>query len=99
MQEEMQETEVRETISNSGDSTVKKQRVSHTEYTPGVVIAQRVIWFVAGLFSVYCTKVYILIAWRKPRRMVHRPSLRTKYAPSITIPWYIWSANLRRRGV
>ena len=31
---------------------MKKQRVSHTEYTPGVVIAQRVIWFVAGLFSV-----------------------------------------------
>ena len=61
MQEEMQETEVRETISNSGDSTVKKQRVSHTEYTPGVVIAQRVIWFIAGLFSVIIALRFIFL--------------------------------------
>ena len=57
----MQETEVRETTSNSGDSTVKKQRVSHTEYTPGVVIAQRVIWFIAGLFSVIIALRFIFL--------------------------------------
>lgn len=61
MQEEMQETEVRETTSNSGDSTIKKQRVSHTEYTPGVVIAQRVIWFIAGLFSVIIALRFIFL--------------------------------------
>ena len=61
MQEEMQETEVRETTSSGGDSTVKKQRVSYTEYTPGVVIAQRVIWFVAGLFSVIIALRFIFL--------------------------------------
>ena len=57
----MQETEVRETTSSGGDSTVKKQRVSHTEYTPGVVIAQRVIWFIAGLFSVIIALRFIFL--------------------------------------
>ena len=61
MQEEMQETEVRETTSSGGDSTVKKQRVSYTEYTPGVVIAQRVIWFIAGLFSVIIALRFIFL--------------------------------------
>ena len=61
MQEEMQETEVRETTSSGGDSTIKKQRVSHTEYTPGVVIAQRVIWFIAGLFSVIIALRFIFL--------------------------------------
>lgn len=61
MQEEMQETEVRETVSNNDGSTVRKRQVRHADYTPGVVIAQRVIWFIAGLFSVIVALRFILL--------------------------------------
>lgn len=51
MQQDMQETEVRETTTNDGNATVQRQQVARTEYTPGVVVLQRVVWFIAGLIS------------------------------------------------
>lgn len=61
MQEDMQETEIRETTSNKGDTTVQRQRVAHTEYTPGVVIAQRVVWFIAGVMSIIIALRFALL--------------------------------------
>lgn len=61
MQPDMQETEVRETTSNEGDTVVQRQRVAHTQYTPGVVVAQRVIWFIAGLVSIIIGLRFVLL--------------------------------------
>ena len=51
MQQDMQETEVRETTTQDGNTTVQRQTVAQREQTSGVVVAQRVVWFVAGLIS------------------------------------------------
>lgn len=49
MQEDMQGTEVRETTTQDGDTTVRKQRVAHTGHTSGAVMAQRLVWLIVGL--------------------------------------------------
>lgn len=57
----MQETEVRETTTDDGNATVQRQRVARTEYTPGVVIIQRIVWFIAGLISVIIALRFVLL--------------------------------------
>ena len=53
MQEEVQKTEVRETTThNDGDGAVRRQVVTRHESTSGVAVAQRVIWFIAGLITI-----------------------------------------------
>ena len=62
MQEEVQETEVRETTTSHGrDGAVQKQVVTRQAHTPGVVVAQRVIWFVAGLISVIIALRFVFL--------------------------------------
>lgn len=61
MQEDMQETEVRETTTKDGNTTVQKRAVGRTEHTPGVVILQRLVWFIAGLISVIITFRFVLL--------------------------------------
>lgn len=51
MQDETQTTEVRETNSQVGDTTVQRQAVVKQTQSSGVVIAQRVVWFVIGLVT------------------------------------------------
>jgi hypothetical protein len=61
MQEETQETEIRETTSQVGDTSIGRQTVSKTVVTPGVVVAQRVIWFIVGLVSVLIAIRFVLL--------------------------------------
>ena len=61
MQEDMQETEVRETTTQDGNTTVRKQAVGRTEHTPAVVTVQRVIWFIAGLISTIIALRFVLL--------------------------------------
>lgn len=62
MQEEVQKTEVRETTThNDGDGTVQRQVVTHRENTPGVVVAQRVVWFIAGLISIIIALRFVFL--------------------------------------
>ncbi len=61
MQEDMQETEVRETTTRDGDTTVKKQAVARTEHTSGVVVLQRVVWFIAGLIGVIIALRFVFL--------------------------------------
>lgn len=61
MQQDMQETEVRETTTQDGNTTIQRQAVAHREQTPGVVVAQRVIWFVAGIISVIIALRFVFI--------------------------------------
>jgi len=61
MQEEKQETEIRETNSQVGDTSIGKQVVSKKVQTSGVVIAQRAIWFVVGVVSVVIAIRFVLL--------------------------------------
>ena len=51
MQEESQETEIRESVVQDGNATVQRQSVAHTTHTSGVVLAQRVVWFIVGFIN------------------------------------------------
>lgn len=61
MQEEKQQTEVRETTTQTGDTSVDRQTVAKRVYTPGVVIAQRIVWFIVGLISVIIALRFVLL--------------------------------------
>lgn len=50
MQEE-QETEVRETTTQDGGTTIQKQSVERSSQVSTVVVAQRIVWFVVGLVN------------------------------------------------
>ena len=60
MQEDKQ-TEVRETTSQVGDTSVARQSVSTKVQTSGVVVAQRIVWFVAGLISIIIAIRFVLL--------------------------------------
>jgi len=49
MQEDRQTTEVRETNSQVGDTTVQRQSVEKKTAVSGVVVAQRIIYYVGGV--------------------------------------------------
>lgn len=51
--EDQQTTEVRSTDAQVGDTNVQRQTVSRTNNTSSLVVAQRVIWFIAGFFMVF----------------------------------------------
>lgn len=61
MQEDTQETEVRETTTRDGDTTVQRQTMARREETPGVVVAQRVVWFIAGLISIIIALRFVFL--------------------------------------
>ncbi len=48
----MQETEVRETTTKDGDSTVQRQTVARKDHISPIVVAQRVVWFIIGLICI-----------------------------------------------
>ena len=52
MQQDMQETEVRETTTKDGNTTVQRQAVSRKDHVSGIVVAQRVVWFIVGLICI-----------------------------------------------
>lgn len=61
MQPETQETEVRQTTTADGNATVQRQTVAKREQTSGAVVAQRVIWFIAGLISVIIALRFVFL--------------------------------------
>ena len=61
MQEDVQETEVRETTTQHGDTTGQRQATVQRELTPGIVVAQRIIWFFAGAISVVIALRFVLL--------------------------------------
>jgi hypothetical protein len=48
MEEDRQTTEVRKTNEQAGNTTVQRESVANTTHTSGVVIAQRVIYYIGG---------------------------------------------------
>lgn len=61
MQQEKQETEVRETTTQNGDTTVQRQTVAQHSHTSGLVLVQRVIWFIVGLINVIVAIRFVLL--------------------------------------
>lgn len=52
MQEETQQTEVRESVSQDGNATVQRQTVSKTHKMSYIVLAQRIVWLIVGIVNV-----------------------------------------------
>ncbi len=61
MQEDRQETEIRESTSRVGGTSVDRQTVSQKVQVPGVVIAQRLVWFIVGAVSVVIALRFVLL--------------------------------------
>lgn len=61
MQPEKQETEIRETGTVVGDTSVQQRTVATKTQTSGVVIAQRIVWFIVGVISVIIALRFALL--------------------------------------
>lgn len=61
MQEERQQTEVRESKTQVGDTMVDKQVVSQKTQTSGAVIAQRIVWFIVGAIATIIALRFVLL--------------------------------------
>lgn len=61
MEEETQQTEVRETTTQNGNANVRTQTVAHREPPSGSVVAQRVVWFIAGLVSIIIALRFVFL--------------------------------------
>jgi len=61
MQPEKQETEIRETATRVGDTSIQKQTVATKVQTSGLVLAQRIVWFIVGFISAIIAIRFILL--------------------------------------
>lgn len=61
MQEDKQTTEVRETSKRVGDTTVQRETVSQRTSTSGMVVLQRIVWYVTGFIIALLTLRLILL--------------------------------------
>ena len=61
MTEIEQTTEVQETTTRPDGARMQQRSVSHTSQTSGVVIAQRIIWFIAGVINILIAIRFVLL--------------------------------------
>lgn len=61
MQQDVQETEVRETTTQDGNATVQRQAVTQRKHMSGIVLAQRILWFIVGLINVIVAIRFVLL--------------------------------------
>lgn len=61
MQEDMHETEVRETTLKDGDARVQRQSTRRTQHTPAVVVLQRIIWFIVGIITIIIALRFVFL--------------------------------------
>ena len=61
MQETQQTTEVKESTTDVDGAQVEQRTVSKVERTPGVIMAQRIIWFVVGLINILLATRFVLL--------------------------------------
>lgn len=62
MPETEQTTEVNETATQPNGAEVKQSTVTRSVKTPGVILAQRIIWFIVGLVNVLIATRFVLLA-------------------------------------
>lgn len=61
MQEDTRETEVRETVTQDGNTTVQRQVASERSQTSGVVVAQRIVWLIVGIINVIIALRFVFL--------------------------------------
>ncbi len=61
MQETRQTTEVKEATTDVDGAQVEQHTVHRVERTPGVIMAQRIIWFVVGLINILLATRFVLL--------------------------------------
>ncbi|OYX42384.1 hypothetical protein B7Y94_03645 [Candidatus Saccharibacteria bacterium 32-49-12] len=61
MDEEQRTTEVRTTEVQDGPTNVQRQTVSQARVSDGAVVAQRIVWYVAGFIMVFLALRLILL--------------------------------------
>jgi len=61
MKETEQTTEIQETTTQPNGARVDRQTVSRSTQTSGVVIAQRIIWFIVGIINALIAIRFILL--------------------------------------
>ena len=61
MQDEAQQTEVRETVAQDGNTTVERQSVARRSQVSNVVVMQRVVWFIVGVINTLIALRFVLL--------------------------------------
>lgn len=61
MQDDVQETEVRETTIQDGNTTVQRQTVASNSQVSSIVVAQRIVWFAIGLINIVIALRFIFL--------------------------------------
>ncbi len=61
MTETEQTTEVHEATTQADGTQVERHNVSRTSTTSGIVLAQRVIWFIVGVIDVFLAIRFVLL--------------------------------------
>lgn len=59
--EDKQTTEVRSTDEQVGNTNVRRETVTQSTTTSGVVVAQRIVWFLIGVIVVFLTLRVLLL--------------------------------------
>ena len=79
-----QETEVRETTTQNGNTTVQQQTVARRNHMSGIVLAQRVIWFIVGLINVIVAIRFVLLLLGANREAGFTDFIYTLSAPFVS---------------
>ena len=61
MQDDMQQTEVRETVSRDGGTSVQQQTVTRSNKMSSVVLVQRIVWFIVGVINTLIALRFVLL--------------------------------------
>lgn len=61
MQDDVQETEVRETVTQDGNSTVQRQTVAKSSQVSSLVLVQRIIWLIVGFINALIALRFVLL--------------------------------------
>lgn len=61
MQDDVHETEVRDTTTRQGDAVVQRQRVAASSSTSFIVLAQRIVWFIVGFINVIIALRFVFL--------------------------------------
>ena len=61
MQQDTQQTEVRETSTQNGNANVRTQTVARREQPSGSLVAKRIVWFIAGLISIIVALRFVFL--------------------------------------
>ncbi len=61
MQDDVQETEVRETVTQDGNAIVERQTVARSSRMSPIVLAQRIVWLIVGFINVVIALRFVFL--------------------------------------